>query len=154
MSVELQYTELQERYRTRVLYAISSDDAAQATAELEDALHLTMEWKALVDEADAVDASLEGVKRKFSETTRQQVSCQLYSTHCMERNCVTICNCGVLACFEDLNTRQVLACFAPQYNLAGFSKTCLLCVTGCSLPGRDGQSSSAPTDRWPWSAWY
>ncbi|KAF8069431.1 DHC1 [Scenedesmus sp. PABB004] len=73
MAMELQCADLVERFRTRLLYAISEAEQAAAAAELADAARLSDEWAALCAEAEAVDARLEGVKRAFSQTTRQQV---------------------------------------------------------------------------------
>jgi histidinol-phosphate/aromatic aminotransferase/cobyric acid decarboxylase-like protein len=75
MHMELQCSELQERYRTRLLYAITEAEQAVAAAELADAAKLSQEWAELRAAAEAVDVQLEGVKRKFSQTTRQQVGC-------------------------------------------------------------------------------
>lgn len=73
MQLELQSADLKERYRTRLLYAISDAEKAAAAEELEDACLLDMEWADLVNTAEAVDTQLEDVKRKFSQITRQQV---------------------------------------------------------------------------------
>eukprot|EP00882_Tetradesmus_deserticola_P015126 GHRQ01016104.1.p2 GENE.GHRQ01016104.1~~GHRQ01016104.1.p2 ORF type:complete len:122 (-),score=41.75 GHRQ01016104.1:877-1242(-) len=73
MQMELQCCDLQERYRTRMLYAITEAEQAAAAAELADAAGLSQEWAELCTAAQAVDVQLEGVKRKFSQTTRQQV---------------------------------------------------------------------------------
>lgn len=74
MLFELQSCDLKERYRTRLLYALSDSEKATAAEELDDASLLDLEWVDLVKAADAVDIKLEGVKRKFSQITRQQVS--------------------------------------------------------------------------------
>uniref|UniRef100_A0A383W4S5 Dynein-1, subspecies f n=1 Tax=Tetradesmus obliquus TaxID=3088 RepID=A0A383W4S5_TETOB len=74
MQMELQCSDLQERYRTRLLYAITEAEQAVAAAELADAARLSQEWAALCAAAEAVDVQLDGVKRKFSLTTRQQVA--------------------------------------------------------------------------------
>jgi hypothetical protein len=73
MQLELQSADLKERYRTRLLYAISDAEKAAAAEELEDACLLDMEWADLVNTAEAVDTQLEDVKCKFSQITRQQV---------------------------------------------------------------------------------
>lgn len=73
MQMELQCSDLQERYRTRLLYAITEAEQAAAAAELADAARLSQEWAKLCAAAEAVDVQLDGVKRKFSQTTRQQV---------------------------------------------------------------------------------
>lgn len=73
MQVELQSSDLKERYRTRLLYAISDAEKASAAEELDDACLLDLEWADLLKTAEAVDTQLEGVKRKFSQITRQQV---------------------------------------------------------------------------------
>jgi hypothetical protein len=75
MQMELQCSDLQERYRTRLLYAITEAEQAIAAAELADATRLSQEWTELCAAAEAVDVQLDGVKRKFSQTTRQQVGC-------------------------------------------------------------------------------
>jgi dynein heavy chain len=74
MQLELQSSDLKERYRTRLLYAISDADKAAAAEELDDACMLDLEWADLVTTAEAVDAQLEGIKKRFSQITRQQVS--------------------------------------------------------------------------------
>lgn len=73
MQLELQSADLKERYRTRLLYAISDAEKAAAAKELDDACLLDLEWADLGTTAEAVDAQLEGVKKKFSQITRQQV---------------------------------------------------------------------------------
>lgn len=73
MQLELQSADLKERYRTRLLYAISDAESAAAAQELDDACLLDLEWADLVSTAEAVDVQLEGVKWKFSQITRQQV---------------------------------------------------------------------------------
>lgn len=72
MKMELEYKELEERFRTRLLYA-DSGDQAEFKAELSDASRIEGKWKQLVDDADLVDASLEETKKQFSLTTKQQV---------------------------------------------------------------------------------
>jgi hypothetical protein len=47
--------------------------AAQFKSDLEDVSQLAAEWAALAARAEARDAELEAVKRRFSETTQQQV---------------------------------------------------------------------------------
>lgn len=71
--MELQCSDLQERYRTRLLYAITEPEQATAAAELADAAKLWDEWGELCRTAEIVDTQLDGVKQKFSQTTRQQV---------------------------------------------------------------------------------
>lgn len=75
MSIELAYTDLEERYRTRLLYAPPGEPeaAAAAGAQLADACGLRAEWAELVATAESVDAMLEEPKARFAETTRQQV---------------------------------------------------------------------------------
>ncbi|MEW5308429.1 MAG: hypothetical protein WDW38_000392 [Sanguina aurantia] len=73
MSMELQYTDLEERFRTRVMYAQGDDDDAACNAEFNEALSIRSTWTELVEEADLVDWSLEDTKLVFSETTRGQV---------------------------------------------------------------------------------
>jgi dynein heavy chain len=72
MKVELEYSELEERFRTRLLYA-SASEVGEFKAELDDAASIAASWKKLIDDADLVDASLEDTKKQFSQTTRQQV---------------------------------------------------------------------------------
>eukprot|EP00878_Enallax_costatus_P045894 GHUV01055422.1.p1 GENE.GHUV01055422.1~~GHUV01055422.1.p1 ORF type:complete len:144 (+),score=50.81 GHUV01055422.1:55-486(+) len=74
MQMELQCSDLQERYCTRLLYAITDAEKETAAAELADTAKLTQEWAEVCEAAEAVDVQLEGVKRKFSQTTRQQVA--------------------------------------------------------------------------------
>jgi hypothetical protein len=78
MQLELQSADLKERYRTRLLYAISDAEKAAAAEELDDACMLDLEWADLGTTAEAVDEQLEGVKKKFSRITRQQVSSALF----------------------------------------------------------------------------
>ena len=77
MKVELEYSELEERFRTRLLYATASE-VDEFKAELEDASSIAGKWKHLVDDADLVDASLEDTKKQFSQTTKQQVCCSVH----------------------------------------------------------------------------
>lgn len=74
MQMELQCSDLQERYRTRVLYAITDSEKETASADVADAAKLSQEWCDLCEAAEAVDLRLEGVKQTFTQTTRQQVS--------------------------------------------------------------------------------
>lgn len=74
MQLELQSSDLKERYRTRLLYAISDAEKLAASEELDDVRLLDLEWADLVSTAEAVDLQLEGVKHKFSQITRQQVN--------------------------------------------------------------------------------
>ncbi len=71
--MELRYEDLEERYRTRLLYALQPEDVAQCTHELQDASGVRSAWLALVDDADRVDYSLEETKKLFAETTKKQV---------------------------------------------------------------------------------
>jgi dynein heavy chain len=73
MVMELRYEELQERYRTRLLYALNPLEEDQYATELADAQQLRLEWQDLVDEAEKVDAGLYAVKTNFTETTKEQV---------------------------------------------------------------------------------
>ena len=73
MVMELRYEELQERYRTRLLYALNPLEEDQYATELADAQQLQVEWQALVEEAEMVDAGLYAVKAKFTQTTKEQV---------------------------------------------------------------------------------
>ncbi len=50
----LRYADLEERYRTRVLYA-QADEVEQCRSELADASTVRVAWQELVDEADRVD---------------------------------------------------------------------------------------------------
>lgn len=71
--MELQCSDLEERYRTRVLYAIAEPERTAASEELDDVQLLMLEWADLCKTAEAADEALEGVKHKFSQITRQQV---------------------------------------------------------------------------------
>jgi hypothetical protein len=73
MLMELRYTELEERYRTRLLYALTPPEQEQRAAELADAQNLRVEWQQLTAAAEELDAGLYAVKAKFRDTTRQQV---------------------------------------------------------------------------------
>lgn len=71
MHMELDYVDLGERFRTRVLYS-SADTYADYLNDLQEASGLEKDWKDLVDEAENVDWQLEDTKKKFSATTRQE----------------------------------------------------------------------------------
>ena len=81
MKMELDYSELQERFRTRLLYA-PPEQAAEYESELNEAASIAGKWQQLVDDADLVDASLEDTKKQFSATTKQQVR---------DSNCAVTC---------------------------------------------------------------
>nr|Q9SMH3.1 RecName: Full=Dynein-1-alpha heavy chain, flagellar inner arm I1 complex; AltName: Full=1-alpha DHC; AltName: Full=Dynein-1, subspecies f [Chlamydomonas reinhardtii]CAB56598.1 1-alpha dynein heavy chain [Chlamydomonas reinhardtii] len=74
MVMELRYADLEERYRTRLLYATNPEEESQCAHELASASQVRALWTELLNEAEAVDWSLEETKKKFSETTRSQVS--------------------------------------------------------------------------------
>ena len=74
MVIELRYSDLEERYRTRLLYAAQPEEVEQCSSEFKDACTIRNAWQELVDEADRVDYSLEETKLLFSEETRKQVS--------------------------------------------------------------------------------
>ena len=69
LEMELRISQLEERYRTRVLYAPEVD----ATIRAGDPSQLRPSWFALVDKAVDVDDNLEKVKLEFTEITKQQV---------------------------------------------------------------------------------
>lgn len=71
--MELQCSDIVERYRTRLLYAITDAEKEEAERSLADTLTLSQQWADLCATAETVDLQLEGVKRKFSLTTHQQV---------------------------------------------------------------------------------
>jgi dynein heavy chain len=70
MRVEIEYHDLEERYRTRELCGVLNDPTEKEAAH---ALRVT--WAALAEETERVDESLEEVKAKFTEITRTQVIC-------------------------------------------------------------------------------
>lgn len=74
MHMELQYSDLEERYRTRVLHAQQAEDQQLYSTELEGAMMVRQQWAALQAEAERVDAELEDIKFQFSHITKQQVS--------------------------------------------------------------------------------
>eukprot|EP00983_Pelagomonas_calceolata_P097703 1158274-Pelagomonas_calceolata.AAC.20 len=85
MTMELKYSDLEERFRTRVMYA-QPQELDQANEQLVHAQQVRLLWAALADEADDVDWRLEDTKKLFSETTRQQVSeFQEYTSQLWER---------------------------------------------------------------------
>lgn len=47
--------------------------AAQFRLDLEDASKIAAEWRELSERAERRDSELDDVKRRFTETTRQQV---------------------------------------------------------------------------------
>ena len=73
MVTELVYADLEERFRTRLQYA-QPEDVEAFTGELELPRAVRARWERLTDEADIVDSSLDDVKEKFSQTTREQVA--------------------------------------------------------------------------------
>lgn len=73
MQVELLCSDLVERSRTRLLYAISESDKAAAATDLDDVSKLSQEWAELCAAAEAVDLQLDRIKRSFALTTHQQV---------------------------------------------------------------------------------
>jgi hypothetical protein len=74
MHMELQYSDLEERYRTRVLHAQQAEDQQLYSTELEGAMMVRQQWAGLQAEAERVDAELEDIKFQFSHITKQQVS--------------------------------------------------------------------------------
>jgi len=68
MMVELEYLDLEERFRTRDLYAVLNDEE-----EAKEARNICHAYKELLEEVDRVDASLEDVKLKFTDITITQV---------------------------------------------------------------------------------
>ncbi|GLI59150.1 hypothetical protein VaNZ11_000978 [Volvox africanus] len=86
MVMELRYTDLEERYRTRMLYSTNPEETATCESELKSACEVRALWLSLLKEADEVDWSLEDTKKKFSETTRLQVvDFSAYSSELWER---------------------------------------------------------------------
>ena len=72
MTMELRHIDLEERYRTRTLYA-QPEDEGQCRDELAEVQEVWLSWVRMADEADNVDWTLEDTKALFSETTRTQV---------------------------------------------------------------------------------
>lgn len=72
MRMELQYIDLAERFRTRLLYADSESHDA-CLEDYKEAWQIQNLWQNLTDQAEMVDCSLEDTKKMFSETTRLQV---------------------------------------------------------------------------------
>ncbi|KAJ8266677.1 hypothetical protein GJAV_G00133350 [Gymnothorax javanicus] len=69
LSVEMRYTDIQEKYRTLALYRVEASEK-----ELELVSNITQMWSELFAEARAVDRSLGRPKRTFSEITESQVT--------------------------------------------------------------------------------
>lgn len=69
LEVELRYVDLQERYRTLLMYDIEVPES-----ELELSTNITQAWDDLFMESRRVDASLVSVKKKFTEITQDQVA--------------------------------------------------------------------------------
>ncbi|CAH3028713.1 unnamed protein product, partial [Porites evermanni] len=69
LEVELRYVDLQERYRTLLMYDIEVPEG-----ELELSTNVTQAWDDLFLESRRVDASLVSVKKKFTEITQDQVA--------------------------------------------------------------------------------
>jgi len=74
MGMELKYVDLEERARTRLLYAQTDEEVTQCSNELRSACEIRVLWQALFEESDRIDLSLEDVKKEFSATTRAQVA--------------------------------------------------------------------------------
>jgi len=68
MQMELDYTDLEERFRLRLLYALP-EDVEKRAQELEEARTVRTRWAELRDEADYVDWSLSETKNEFAEET-------------------------------------------------------------------------------------
>lgn len=68
MNMEIEYLDLEERYRTRELYNVPNDED-----ELKEARAVRYAWSELLEETERVDESLEEVKVKFTAITRTQV---------------------------------------------------------------------------------
>ncbi|KAK3269901.1 Dynein heavy chain cytoplasmic, partial [Cymbomonas tetramitiformis] len=69
MNMEIEYNDLEERYRTRDLYNVPNDEE-----EAKEARNIRNLWSELLIETDRVDDSLEEVKAKFTEITMNQVA--------------------------------------------------------------------------------
>lgn len=72
MVMELKYTDLEERFSTRIQYA-QGEDLAQFQGETHLPREVRSRWESLTDEADIVDNGLDESKMKFTDTTKQQV---------------------------------------------------------------------------------
>lgn len=69
MEVEMRYTDIEESYRTLLMYAIP----IPAAEELDLVRNLRSRWSNLLFHAKRVDESLITVKVQFTETTKKQV---------------------------------------------------------------------------------
>ncbi|KAG5844641.1 hypothetical protein ANANG_G00164650 [Anguilla anguilla] len=69
LSVEMRYTDIQEKYRTLAMYRVEAPEE-----ELELAANISQMWSDLFAEARAVDRSLGRVKRTFTEITKSQIN--------------------------------------------------------------------------------
>eukprot|EP00898_Chlorokybus_atmophyticus_P006649 jgi/Chlat1/6986/Chrsp56S00523 len=70
MQMEIEYVDLEERYRTRETYGLKAADPAEAAR----AYAVRTRWAELVEEAHVVDTSLEETKVKFTAMTVSQVT--------------------------------------------------------------------------------
>ncbi|GBG66223.1 hypothetical protein CBR_g57826 [Chara braunii] len=69
MKMELDYTDVEERYRTRELYDLPLDPAQKELA-----FGIRKRWMQLEDNAWLMDDALESTKRKFTEITGKEVT--------------------------------------------------------------------------------
>ncbi|KAJ8284497.1 hypothetical protein COCON_G00033470 [Conger conger] len=69
LSVEMRYTDLQEKYRTLAMYGGEAPEE-----ELELASNISQMWSDLFAEARVVDRSLGRVKKTFTEITKSQIN--------------------------------------------------------------------------------
>ncbi len=69
LDVELRYKDIQEKYRTLLMYDIPVDEEEQLIAET-----INEVWMDLFQEAKTVDRSLVSVKKKFTVITQEQVT--------------------------------------------------------------------------------
>ena len=69
MVVELEFRDLSERYRTRVLYAGAGEERGKAEEGVAHVAGVWAVWRELEDEADVLDAELQETKDRFSVTT-------------------------------------------------------------------------------------
>lgn len=59
--------------RTRILYALTEEEAELRRQEYEEACSLRQAWKTLQDEADDADHDLDLPKKSFAEATKAEV---------------------------------------------------------------------------------
>lgn len=86
LDVEIQYKDIQERYRTLAMYNIVvPEEEVQGVECIEE------KWLALFDQAKHVDRSLVKVKKKFTIVSSLQLATPLLITHLVHHPVLNAC---------------------------------------------------------------